>query len=117
MRFWQKIFLISLAVLTVAVNTIAYLLIGNNHQLNKGKKKLNPAWMNTVLWFHPSRLMCFTSATGPARRSWTIPRSPRLPREFSYLFTLDNLYIQLNKGEERVFSNLPGICRTIYTRM
>ena len=34
MRFWQKIFLISLAVLTVAVNTIAYLLIGNNHQLN-----------------------------------------------------------------------------------
>ena len=26
MRFWQKIFLISLAVLTVAVNTIAYLL-------------------------------------------------------------------------------------------
>ena len=38
MRFWQKIFLISLAVLTVAVNTIAYLLIGNNHQLNKEKE-------------------------------------------------------------------------------
>ena len=29
----------------------------------------------------------------------------QIAREFSYLFTLDNLYIQLNKGEERVFSN------------
>ena len=38
MRFWQKIFLISLSVLTVAINIIAFMLIGNNHQLNKNKE-------------------------------------------------------------------------------
>ena len=81
MRFWQKIFLISLAVLTVAVNTIAYLLIGNNHQLNK-EKEIKSSVDEYSIVVYPSRLMCFTSATGPARRSWTIPRSPRLPGSF-----------------------------------
>ena len=104
MRFWQKIFLISLAVLTVAVNTIAYLLIGNNHQLNKEKKiKSSVDEYSIVVSSFQTNVLYERYRSSEAELDDT--QITQIAREFSYLFTLDNLYIQLNKGEERVFSN------------
>ena len=105
MRFWQKIFLISLAVLTVAVNTIAYLLIGNNHQLNKEKEiKSSVDEYSIVVSSFQTNVLYERYRSSEAELDDT--QITQIAREFSYLFTLDNLYIQLNKGEERVFSNL-----------
>ena len=104
MRFWQKIFLISLAVLTVAVNTIAYLLIGNNHQLNKEKEiKSSVDEYSIVVSSFQTNVLYERYRSSEAELDDT--QITQIAREFSYLFTLDNLYIQLNKGEERVFSN------------
>lgn len=104
MRFWQKIFLISLAVLTVAVNTIAYLLIGNNHQLNKEKEiKSSVDEYSIVVSSFQINVLYERYRSSEAELDDT--QITQIAREFSYLFTLDNLYIQLNKGEERVFSN------------
>ena len=104
MRFWQKIFLISLAVLTVAVNTIAYLLIGNNHQLNKEKEiKSSVDEYSIVVSSFQTNVLYERYRSSEAGLDDT--QITQIAREFSYLFTLDNLYIQLNKGEERVFSN------------
>ena len=104
MRFWQKIFLISLAVLTVAVNTIAYLLIGNNHQLNKEKEiKSSVDEYSMVVSSFQTNVLYERYRSSEAELDDT--QITQIAREFSYLFTLDNLYIQLNKGEERVFSN------------
>lgn len=104
MRFWQKIFLISLAVLTVAVNTIAYLLIGNNHQLNKEKEiKSSVDEYSIVVSTFQTNVLYERYRSSEAELDDT--QITQIAREFSYLFTLDNLYIQLNKGEERVFSN------------
>lgn len=104
MRFWQKIFLISLAVLTVAVNTIAYLLIGNNHQLNKEKEiKSSVDEYSIVISSFQTNVLYERYRSSEAELDDT--QITQIAREFSYLFTLDNLYIQLNKGEERVFSN------------
>ena len=104
MRFWQKIFLISLAVLTVAVNTIAYLLIGNNHQLNKEKEiKSSMDEYSIVVSSFQTNVLYERYRSSEAELDDT--QITQIAREFSYLFTLDNLYIQLNKGEERVFSN------------
>jgi len=104
MRFWQKIFLISLAVLTVAVNTIAYLLIGNNHQLNKEKEiKSSVDEYSIVVSSFQTDVLYERYRSSEAELDDT--QITQIAREFSYLFTLDNLYIQLNKGEERVFSN------------
>lgn len=104
MRFWQKIFLISLAVLTVAVNTIAYLLIGNNHQLNKEKEiKSSVDEYSIVVSSFQTNVLYERYRSSEADLDDT--QITQIAREFSYLFTLDNLYIQLNKGEERVFSN------------
>lgn len=104
MRFWQKIFLISLAVLTVAVNTIAYLLIGNNHQLNKEKEiKSSVDEYSIVVSSFQTNVLYERYRSSEAELNDT--QITQIAREFSYLFTLDNLYIQLNKGEERVFSN------------
>ena len=103
-RFWQKIFLISLAVLTVAVNTIAYLLIGNNHQLNKEKEiKSSVDEYSIVVSSFQTNVLYERYRSSEAELDDT--QITQIAREFSYLFTLDNLYIQLNKGEERVFSN------------
>ena len=104
MRFWQKIFLISLAVLTVAVNTIAYLLIGNNHQLNKEKEiKSSVDEYSIVVSSFQTNVLYERYRSSEAELDDT--QITQIAREFSYLFTLDNLYIQLNKGGERVFSN------------
>lgn len=104
MRFWQKIFLISLAVLTVVVNTIAYLLIGNNHQLNKEKEiKSSVDEYSIVVSSFQTNVLYERYRSSEAELDDT--QITQIAREFSYLFTLDNLYIQLNKGEERVFSN------------
>ena len=104
MRFWQKIFLISLAVLTVAVNTIAYLLIGNNHQLNKEKEiKSSVDEYSIVVSSFQTNVLYERYRSSEAELDDT--QITQIAREFSYLFTLDNLYIQLNKGEELVFSN------------
>lgn len=104
MRFWQKIFLISLAVLTVSVNTIAYLLIGNNHQLNKEKEiKSSVDEYSIVVSSFQTNVLYERYRSSEAELDDT--QITQIAREFSYLFTLDNLYIQLNKGEERVFSN------------
>lgn len=104
MRFWQKIFLISLAVLTVAVNTIAYLLIGNNHQLNKEKEiKSSVDEYSIVVSSFQTNVLYERYRSSEAELDDT--QITQIAREFSYLFTLDNLYTQLNKGEERVFSN------------
>lgn len=104
MRFWQKIFLISLAVLTVAVNTIAYQLIGNNHQLNKEKEiKSSVDEYSIVVSSFQTNVLYERYRSSEAELDDT--QITQIAREFSYLFTLDNLYIQLNKGEERVFSN------------
>ena len=104
MRFWQKIFLISLAVLTVAVNTIAYLLIGNNHQLNKEKEiKSSVDEYSIVVSSFQTNVLYERYRSSEAELDDT--QITQIAREFSYLFTLDNLYIQLNKGEEREFSN------------
>ena len=104
MRFRQKIFLISLAVLTVAVNTIAYLLIGNNHQLNKEKEiKSSVDEYSIVVSSFQTNVLYERYRSSEAELDDT--QITQIAREFSYLFTLDNLYIQLNKGEERVFSN------------
>lgn len=104
MRFWQKIFLISLAVLTVAVNTSAYLLIGNNHQLNKEKEiKSSVDEYSIVVSSFQTNVLYERYRSSEAELDDT--QITQIAREFSYLFTLDNLYIQLNKGEERVFSN------------
>ena len=104
MRFWQKIFLISLAVLTVAVNTIAYLLIGNNHQLNKEKEiKSSVDEYSIVVSSFQTNVLYERYRSSEAELDDT--QITQIAREFSYLFTLDNLYIQLNKGEERVVSN------------
>lgn len=104
MRFWQKIFLISLAVLTVAVNTIAYLLIGNNHQLNKEKEiKSSVDEYSIVVSSFQTNVLYERYRSSEAELDDT--QITQIAREFSYLFTLDNLYIQLNKGGGRVFSN------------
>lgn len=104
MRFWQKIFLISLAVLTVAVNTIAYLLIGNNHQLNKEKEiKSSVDEYSIVVSSFQTNVLYERYRSSEAELDDT--QITQIAREFSYLFTLDNLYIQLNKGGERIFSN------------
>ena len=104
MRFWQKIFLISLAVLTVAVNTIAYQLIGNNHQLNKEKEiKSSVDEYSIVVSSFQTNVLYERYRSSEAELDDT--QITQIAREFSYLFTLDNLYIQLNKGGERVFSN------------
>lgn len=104
MRFWQEIFLISLAVLTVAVNTIAYLLIGNNHQLNKEKEiKSSVDEYSIVVSSFQTNVLYERYRSSEAELDDT--QITQIAREFSYLFTLDNLYIQLNKGGGRVFSN------------
>lgn len=104
MRFWQKIFLISLAVLTVAVNTIAYLLIGNNHQLNKEKEiKSSLDEYSIVVSSFQTNVLYERYRSSEAELDDS--QITQIAREFSYLFTLDNLYIQLNNSEERVFSN------------
>lgn len=106
MRFWQKIFLISLSVLTVAVNIIAFMLIGNNHQLNKQKEIDSGKEMYSIVVssFQTQVLYERYRSSGSEFGSSQIAE---LAREFSYQFSLDNLYLQLNdSSRERLFSNL-----------
>ncbi len=104
MRFWQKIFLISLAVLTIAVNTIAYLLIGNNHQLNKEKEfKSSVDEYSIVVSSFQTNVLYERYRSSEAELDDS--QITQIARDFSYLFTLDDLYIQLNKEKEQVFSN------------
>ena len=105
MRFWQKIFLISLSVLTVAINIIAFMLIGNNHQLNKNKEINSAEEMYSIVVssFQTQVLYERYRFSGSEFGSSQIAD---LAREFSYQFSLDNLYLQLNDSSEtRLFSN------------
>lgn len=104
MRFWQKIFLISLTVLTVAVNIIAYMLIGNNHQLNKKKESDSAKEMYSIVVSSFQTQVIYERY----RSSGTFgsEQISRLAREFSYQFSLDNLYLYLSDNTGmRLFSN------------
>ena len=86
------------------MNTIAYLLIGNNHQLNKEKEiKSSVDEYSIVVSSFQTNVLYERYRSSEAELDDT--QITQVAREFSYLFTLDNLYIQLNKGGERVFSN------------
>lgn len=104
MRFWQKIFVISLAVLMVTLNVLAVVLIANNHSLNTQKEIesgldeysiVASSFQTNVLY---ERYRQSPDELGDLEIA-------QVAREFSYLFTLDNLYIQLNQNESRIFSN------------
>ena len=105
MRFWQKIFLISLTVLTVAINIIAYMLTGNNHRLNREKELASSREMYSIVVssFQTNVLYeRYRSSEDPFDAS----RIAQIARGFSYQFALDKLFIQLNSSEgARLFSN------------
>lgn len=105
MRFWQKIFLISLTVLTVAINIIAYMLIGNNHRLNREKEITSSQEMYSIVVssFQTNVLYeRYRSSEEPFDAS----RIAQIARGFSYQYALDKLFIQLNSsGGVRLFSN------------
>ena len=116
MRFWQKIFLISLAVLTVAVNTIAYLLIGNNHQLNKEKEiKSSVDEYSIVVSSFQTNVLYERYRSSEAELDDT--QITQIAREFSSLFTLIICTYSSTRARNGYSLTLPGICRTIYTRM
>lgn len=105
MRFWQKIFLISLTVLTVAVNIIAYMLLGNNHQLNIKKESDSAKEMYSIVVssFQTQVIYERYRSSGTEFGSDQISQ---LAREFSYQFSLDNLYLFLSDHTGiRLFSN------------
>lgn len=105
MRFWQKIFLISLSVLTVAINIIAFMLIGNNHQLNK-KKEINSAEEMYSIVISSLQTQVLYERYRSSGSEFGSSQIADLAREFSYQFSLDNLYLQLNdSSENRLFSN------------
>ena len=104
MRFWQKIFVISLAVLMVTVNVLAVVLIANNHTLNTNKEIesgldeysiIASSFQTNVLY---ERYRQSPDELGDLQIA-------QVAREFSYLFTLDNLYIQLNRENSKIYSN------------
>jgi signal transduction histidine kinase len=104
LRFWQKIFLISLTVLTIAVNATAFMLIGNSHALNKQKEiesgldefSIIVSSFQTNVLYERYRL----SADGFGRQ-----QLQQVTREFSYQFTLDDLCIQLSGQDGVLFTN------------
>lgn len=105
MRFWQKIFLISLTVLTVAVNIIAFMLIGNNHQLNK-KKEIDSAKEMYSIVVSSFQTQVLYERYRSSGNDFGSEQISQLAREFSYQFSLDNLYLQLSDDLGiRLFSN------------
>lgn len=108
MRFWQKIFLISLTILTVAINGIAYMLISNNHALNQDKEissgldeySIITASLQTNVLYERYRTGALEVTDAELRR---------VTKESADMFMLDDLYIQLNRaGGDVVYSNLSG---------
>lgn len=104
MRFWQKIFIISLLVLTVSINAIAVLLIGNNHRLNQNKEvdSGKDEYSIIVSSFQTNLLYERYRQSGEQFGDEQIAQAAR---DFSYQYSLDNLFMQINKGEERIYSN------------
>lgn len=108
MRFWQKIFLISLTVLTVAVNIVAYMLIGYNHILNKDKEVASAKEMYSIVVSSFQTNVLYERYRSSATE-FSSNQIAQVAREFSYQFSLDNLFMQLNlDSDNRLFSNFDG---------
>ena len=104
MRFWQKVFLISLLVLTASINGVAVMLIGNNHRLNQNKEIRSgmDEFSIIVSSFQTNILYERYRQSGDQFGDEEIAR---VARDFSYQYSLDNLFMQINNGEERIYSN------------
>lgn len=109
MRLWQKIFLIPLIILTIAVNVIAYMLISNNHALNRDKEirsgldeySVIVASLQTNVLYERYRIGAL---------EFTDTEIQRIAKESSDIFLFDDLYIQLNRwdGKQTVYSDFRG---------
>ncbi|HIS68330.1 MAG TPA: HAMP domain-containing histidine kinase [Candidatus Gallacutalibacter stercoravium] len=105
MRFWQKTFLISLTVLTVAINAVAYLLIQNNHRLNL-EKEISSGLDEYSIMVSSFQTNVLYERYRSSAEEFGEEQVADVARNFSYLFSLDQQYIQLN-GKSQVYSNFP----------
>lgn len=104
MRFWQKIFLLSLAVLTIAVNAMAFMLIGNNHRLNQ-RKEMSAGQTEYSIIVSSLQTNVLYERYRSSAAEFSDAQIAQITRDFSYSFSLEGLSMQLSNDNRLLFSN------------